>query len=287
MNNWNKNILISGASSGIGAATAKKFAAMGSRVILLARNEEKLTKVVAEITGKGGKSTYYVTDVSDFKQVRELAETIKREIGVPDVLINNAGQGIWKFMDETAYEEVGEMMAVPYFGAFYLTKAFLPDMLKRGSGHIVNMTSYAGFIAFSGATAYIAARTAMIGFHNALTADLYGTKVKTSLCYFAKVSSDYWENNPGSEERLPTSQALIPVISPEKAASAIVKGVIKGKGKIATPNMIFVMNFLLRYFPRVSKLIINKTGFRKKSTENLQIPSTCNHTDRDQLTTDH
>jgi len=260
----NKTVLITGASSGIGASTAKEFAKSGAEVLLVARNEIKLRKVVDEIIAAGGKANYFPADVSDFKVVQKLAEKIRAEMGIPDILVNNAGQGIWKFMVETSYEEVAEMMAVPYFAAFYVTKAFLPDMIERNSGHIVNMTSYAGFIAFSGATAYIAARTAMIGFHNALTADLYHTKIKTSLAYFAKVKSDYWQNNPGSEERLPTSQALIPVITPEKAAKAIVKGVQKEKRKIAAPFMIFVMNGLVLYFPSVTRLIINKTGFRKK-----------------------
>ncbi len=259
-----KTVLITGSSSGIGASAAKAFAKEGALVLLVARNENKLKNVVSEIAAKGGKARYYAADVSDYKKVQLLAETILDEVGVPDILFNNAGQGIWKFIEETAYEEVSEMMAVPYFSSFYMTKAFLPAMKKRGSGHIVNMTSYAGFIAFSGATAYIAARTAMIGFHNSLAADLYGTRIKTSLAYFAKVKSDYWQNNPGSEERLPTSQALIPVITSEKAANAIVKGVKRGKRKIATPFMIFVMNVLIRYTPGVSRLIIYKTGYKKK-----------------------
>lgn len=260
----NKTVLITGASSGIGAATAKEFAKKGAWVLVVARNEAKLKIVVDEIESNGGKANYFIGDVSDYEIVQKLAEKVKAEVGVPDILINNAGQGIWKFMDETKYEEVSEMMAVPYFASFYMTKAFLPEMQKRNSGHIVNMTSYAGFIAFSGATAYIAARTAMIGFHNALAADLYGSKIKTSLAYFAKVKSDYWQNNPGSEERLPTSQSLIPVITTEEAAVAIVKGVQKGKKKIATPFMIFVMNALIRYTPGITKLIINKTGYKRK-----------------------
>lgn len=260
----NKKVLITGASSGIGAATAREFANAGAYVLLVARNKEKLKKVTDNIIAAGGKAMFFSADVSDIEAVKKLGEEVFEKIGTPDVLINNAGQGIWKFMDETSFEEVSEMMAVPYFAAFYLTKVFLPEMLKRNSGHIVNMTSYAGFIAFSGATAYIAARTAMIGFHNALAADLHNTNIKTSLAYFAKVKSDYWQNNPGSEERLPTSQSLIPVITTEKAAKAIVNGVRKEKRRIATPFMIFVMNGLIRYFPSITRLIINKTGFRKK-----------------------
>ncbi|HSO89085.1 MAG TPA: SDR family NAD(P)-dependent oxidoreductase [Draconibacterium sp.] len=260
----NKIILITGASSGIGEATAKEFAKAGAEVLLVARNASKLQNVVDEILISGGKARFFAADISDFKAVEKLAESVKKEVGVPDIIVNNAGQGIWKFMDETSYEEVSQMMAVPYFASFYVTKAFLPEMLRRNSGHIVNMTSYAGFIAFSGATAYIAARTAMLGFHNALTADLYGTNINTSLAYFAKVTSDYWQNNPGSEERLPTSQSLIPVITPEKAAKAIVKGVQRNRRRIASPFMIFVMNGLIHYFPSITRLIMNKTGYRRK-----------------------
>lgn len=141
---------------------------------------------------------------------RETAERIIQELGVPWAIVNNAGAGTWKFLDETAYEEVQHYMAVPFYGAFYMTKAFLPHMLENRSGCIVNMTSYAGMIPFAGATAYIVARKAMIGFHEALTADLKKTGIRTSLAYFAKVNSTYWKNNPGSEERLPGASALIP-----------------------------------------------------------------------------
>lgn len=256
-------MLITGASSGIGAATACKFAKTGAMILLVARNEANLKKVADGIIEAGGKAAYYSVDISDYKQVQQFAERIKAEVGVPDIILNNAGQGIWKFVEETEYEEVAQMMSVPYFAAFYVTKAFLPEMKKRNSGHIVNMTSYAGFIAFSGATAYIAARTAMIGFHNALAADLHDTNIKTSLAYFAKVESDYWKNNPGSEERLPVSQRLIPVLTPEKVAKEIVKGVLRNKSKIRAPYMIFVMDILIRHFPRVTRYIILKTGYRK------------------------
>lgn len=263
MVNQDKIVLITGASSGIGAATAKEFAKTGALVLLVARNETKLKGVVDEITEHGGKAKYYTADVSDYKRVQELAAQVENELGVPDILINNAGKGAWKFIDETSYEELAETMAVPYFASFYMVKTFLPKMQKRDSGHIVNMTSIAGYTAFPGATAYIASRTAMVGFHNALAADLYGSKIKTSLCYFAKVTSDYWQNNPGSEERLPSSQRLIPIISSDKTAKVIVHGIEKGKRIITAPFMSHAMNFVMRYFPGITRLIMNKTGYKK------------------------
>jgi len=126
------------------------------------------------------------------------------------------------------------------------------------------MTSFAAVIPFSGATGYIATRKAMIGFHEALTADLYATNIKTSLVYFAKVDSSFWEHNPGSEERLPLAQKMIPVISTERAAQTIVDGVLKGKKKITAPMMIKVIESLTYFFPFVTRLIMNKTGYKRR-----------------------
>lgn len=236
-------ILITGASSGIGSETAKQFAAMGAHVLLLARNAGRLNQIAKDIEANSGKADVFSVDVGDWKAVKLLAEQIKIEIGVPDIIINNAGGGKWRFVEETEYQDAIDMISAPYLGAFFITKAFLPDFLKRNAGHIVNVTSFAAVIPFSGATGYIASRKAMIGFHEALTADLYGTNIKTSLVYFAKVDSSFWEHNPGSEERLPLAQKMIPVISTERAAQTIVDGVLKGKKKITAPMMIKVRLF--------------------------------------------
>lgn len=258
----NKIVLVTGASSGIGAATAREFAKNGAHVILVARSVEKLEQVTDGIRQGGGKASWYSVDLSDHKEVVSLSEKVVSEHGVPDVLINNAGRGNWKFIEETDYDEVAEIMGAPYYAAFYMTKAFLPHLKKKKSGHIVNMTSLAGFVAFSGATAYIASRTAMVGFHKALAADLRGSGISTSLCYFAKVQSEYWSNNPGSEERLPTSQKLIPTITSEQVAKKIVRGVHAKKKTIATPFMLWVMKMVIQYAPRTTNLIMNSTGYK-------------------------
>ncbi len=261
----NKLVIITGASSGIGEETAKAFAKSGSKVIIIARNMEKLSQLALTITKEGGLVFPYSLDISDYKQVIDRTNQIKKEIGIPDIIINNAGAGIWKHTEDTEWEEISSFMAVPYFGAFYMTKAFLPEMLLRKSGHIVNMTSYAGFIPFSGATAYIVARKAMIGFHEALSADLYKTGIKCSLAYFAKVASTYWENNPGSEVKLPSSQALIPILTPSMAAKSIVNGVIKGRKHIYSPFHLAIFNFLIQFTPFITRLIIYNTGFKRKN----------------------
>ena len=255
-----KIILITGASSGIGAASAKQFAKHGSIVLLVARNKANLQKVADEIESQGGNAKIFPCDVTDFKAVEAMAEQVKGEVGVPDVVFNNAGSGVWKFMEETAYEEAIDMIKAPYLAAFFVSKAFLPEMLKRNSGNIVNMTSYPGFMPFAGGTAYIASRTAMVGLYKALRADFYHTKLKSTLVYFAKVESSYWKNNPGSEERIPKSQFIIPAISAEKAATKIVSGVARGKRKIRAPFMMIVVEFLTYWTPFITRFNMDQTG---------------------------
>jgi len=261
----NKIVVITGASSGIGAETAKEFASRGALVLLIARNEINLRKVADQIQNNGGRAEIFPTDVSDYIAVKETAEKIKSNIGVPDIIFNNAGSGEWKFIEETEYQEAVAMIYVPYLAAFFITKAFMPEMLKRNSGHIINITSAAAFTPYAGATSYIAARKAMLGFHEAMTADLYHTNIKTSLVYFAKVESAYWQHNPGSEQRLPKAQKIIKVISATKAAQTIVNGVAKGKRKISAPFMLKVIEFLNYLNPFMTRFIMNKTGYQRKT----------------------
>lgn len=260
----NKLVLVTGASSGIGAETAKQFAEKGATVLLVARNVAKLQKVEEEIKLNNGTAYAFPCDVTDYIAVDSMAAVIKKDIGIPDIILNNAGSGVWKFIEETSNEEAIDMIKAPYLAAFFVTRAFIPEMLERNSGHIVNMTSYPGFMPMSGATAYIASRTAMVGFYRALKADFYHTKLKSTLVYFAKVESTYWKNNPGSEERIPKAQVLIPIITPEQAAKKIVSGVAKGKSKIRAPFMMIFIDFLTYWTPFITRFIMDQTGYRRK-----------------------
>src|SRR5574341_798634 len=113
-------VVVTGASSGIGAATEK---------------------VVAEITAEGGAARAYSVDLADAEAVETAAKAIREEMGIPDIVVNNAGAGRWLFVEETSPTEMRQMMAAPYFAAFYMTRAFLPEMLKRGRGHFVSIGS--------------------------------------------------------------------------------------------------------------------------------------------------
>ena len=260
----NKVMLITGASSGIGAATAKEAARQGAEVILVARTRSKLEAVAGEIRQAGGKAHVYPADLGDVEAVRHLAEQVRSAHGTPDILFNNAGAGRWLFTEQTEMEEAAAMMAVPYLAAFYLTRAFLPEMLERDSGYIVNMSSIAGFMPWPGATAYAAARWAMRGFTEGLRADLNGTQVRTMLTAFAKVESDFWANNAGSEAHLPGAQAMIPVLTPEQAAKAIVSGIRRNRRNVFAPLMMYVVLALYYLFPPITRRLLNATGAKRK-----------------------
>lgn len=263
MNLKDKLMLITGASSGIGAATAKLAAKEGARIILVARSKDKLEQVAEEIRRAGGTAYTPVLDVTDPQAVAMLEKSVTAEIGIPDIPFNNAGGGRWLRTEETSPEEAAEMMSAPYLAAFYVTRAFLPAMLKRNSGLVINMTSIGGFMPWPGATAYLAARYAMRGFHEGLRADLYGSKVRAMLTAFAKVESEYWQNNPESLKNLPAAQKMIPVLTSEQTAQAIVNGIRWNLYFVFAPLMFGVILMLHYLFPPIANWVVFNTGNKR------------------------
>ncbi len=257
-----KLFVITGASSGIGAATARAAAAQGARVILLARSLDKLKQIAASICSQGGSAFPIIVDLTDADAVQAMAEQVLARFGAPDILFNNAGAGRWLSTVETNPCQVVEMMAIPYFAAFYTTRAFLPPMLACGQGTIINMTSVASLQPWPGAAAYTAARWAMRGFSEALRADLYRTPLRVMLVILAKVQSEYWEHNPGSEPRVPGVQALIPVLSSEAAAGHILSGLRHDRRLVAAPFMLRLLLAFNTLSPGIARWLVCETGWR-------------------------
>lgn len=261
-----KTALVTGASSGMGAAIAKELAKQGAQVLLLARNEARLKQVEMEIKAAGGQARYYTVDLGDAEAVKTLAQRIQTEVGTPDILVNNAGSGSWKSMQDTSPEEAWQMMELPYFAAFNITRAFIPEMLKRNTGHIVNMSSVGSRFVWPGATAYLAARWAVRGFTEALRADLYDTKIGVTLYESGVVDSPYWEHNPGSRERVPKIAKMIPNLTPEQVGVAVTKGIRRNKNLIVIPFMMKAIYFQHFFFPWVVQWLMTVTGYRPKKS---------------------
>lgn len=248
-----KLVLVTGASSGIGAATARLYARHGAKVLLLARNPERLDGVAGAIRGDGGAATAYPVDLANAGAVAEVAARIGREHGAPDILVNNAGAGRWKSLLDTSAEEALRMIELPYLAAFNLTRALLPGMIARGSGAVANISSPASYLVWPKATAYIAARHALLGFSEALRADLKGTGVGVTLIVLGTVETPYWEHNPGSRENVPVPNAwLAPVLTPDEAAQAIYDGVARGKRTVFKPGILRALVLLNAIAPRAA-----------------------------------
>ena len=241
--------VVTGGSSGIGEATARLLASRGSHVVLLARNSDRLGTVVEGIRQRGGKADAYSVDLTDPQALAETAKRLVANHGSPHILINNAGAGRWLPILETSAEEAAQMMAAPYLAAFNITRELLPGMLARHSGHIVNVTSVAARLAWPGAVAYAAARSAMEGFTNALRADLHGSGLSVTLAMFGAVETSYWEHNPGSRERLPKQAAAMRTLSSEQVALVIVSSIEKVRRTIVAPPAFRFLFLLNNLFP--------------------------------------
>jgi short-subunit dehydrogenase len=216
----NKLILITGGSSGIGKAAAKALHKQGARIILQARNLDKLKAADLEIDPSGKNISYYSTDLTDEQAVELAANEIVANEGIPDVVINSAGAGEWLSFKEASLPHFKETMDSPYIATALTCKVFYDKMQECGTGHFIIINSVAAYFSFPGATGYTPTRWAMLGFAKSLQADLFKTNFTVSTIVLGKVDSPYFTNNPMSEERIPRVATLLnPTLSEEAAGS--------------------------------------------------------------------
>lgn len=156
--------VVTGASQGIGQAIAEAFAERdGARIALVSRSQAKLEATAAACEERGGEALVVPTDVTDEDAVSDMAETVQAEWGTPDVLVNNAGLFTYAPLDELTLEGFREQLDVNLLGAFAVTKAVLPAMRDRGTGHLFYMGSVASIQAYPGNAGYCAAKHGVRG----------------------------------------------------------------------------------------------------------------------------
>ena len=183
----NKIVLITGGSSGIGLAAAKQLAAAGAHIWLNARRREVLEAALKEVEAARRESSQFCGifsgDVSDAEQARLIVNSVIESAGVPDVVINSAGGTQPGYIQELELDVFERLMQVNYFGTVYVTKALLPEMLKRGSGHIINISSMAGYLGVFGYSAYSPTKYAVTGFSEVLRAEMKPHGIRVSVAF--------------------------------------------------------------------------------------------------------
>ncbi len=172
MNLSNKVAIITGASSGIGEATAKKLAAEGTRVVLAARRTDRLNEIKADIERAGGQALVVATDVTKREDVKNLVKQAKDTFGPVDILVNNAGLMPLSYMKNLHVDEWLTMVDVNINGVLLCLAETLPDMTERKSGHIINISSVAGREVMNGSAVYSATKFAVRALSDGLRQEL-------------------------------------------------------------------------------------------------------------------
>jgi 3-hydroxy acid dehydrogenase/malonic semialdehyde reductase len=216
-------VLITGASSGIGRATAKAFAALGAKLLLCARRQEKLEALAAELDEAEDVFTFRL-DVRDCEAVEETLQNLPEEWKAVDVLVNNAGlsRGLTKLHQDDP-ENWEEMIDTNVKGLLYVTRAIVPGMVERGRGHVVNLGSVAGRQTYANGAVYCATKAAERVISEGLKLDLMGTPVRVSTIDPGMVETGFSEIRfRGDAERAAKVYQNITPLQPEDVADAIV-----------------------------------------------------------------
>lgn len=184
-----KTVVVTGASSGIGEATARRFAAAGAEVVLVARRLEELERVAGEIRDAGGQATALPCDLAKREAIEALVETLLAEHDPVEIVINNAGRSIRRSIHESfdRFHDFERTMALNYFGPVALTLGLLPGMLERGSGQIINISTWGTQLPSPKYVAYASSKAALDAFSRGTDAELMGTGVALSTVHLPLV----------------------------------------------------------------------------------------------------
>lgn len=249
-----KKVLITGASSGVGAAAAELLAAEGATVLLVARNSERLATVAAAIERAGGCCETYSCDVTDEAAVEQLVTDIHHRHGHVDVLVNNAGRSIRRSAIDSAtrFHDYERTMALNYFGAARLTLALLPAMLNAGDGHIINVATW-GVHADSMPmfTAYHASKAAIAAFGRSLAAECRGSGVHVTTVEFPLIRTPMIA---------PTNKYdAMPALTPQQAAEWLLRAA-KTRPIEIYPRYAAILRHINTVAPAVTDALIRRAG---------------------------
>jgi NAD(P)-dependent dehydrogenase (short-subunit alcohol dehydrogenase family) len=245
-----KVVLITGGAQGIGLCTAERFAKAGSYLVLTDLNEAALATAKEKLAGMGPGVDTYVVNVADRDQVEAMFAQVKRDHGAVDVLINNAGVGHMGALAETTLATWEKLAAVNLWGPLYHIYAVLPEMIERGGGHIVNVSSGQAFLQLPSWGAYSAIKTALGVFSEVLHWEMRKHDVKVTTVYPYMVNTGLYDGIEGDTFMSKMAMRLMPYYSqsPETVGKIIFNAVRKN---VRVEN-VSVMNSLIKAMKFVS-----------------------------------
>jgi NADP-dependent 3-hydroxy acid dehydrogenase YdfG len=250
-----KTIIVTGASSGIGRASALAFAREGATTVLASRSEDKLERVANEIRSFNPRVLAVPTDVSVREQIQHLIDMTVRKYGQIDILFNNTGNAYVGPIEEGRFaDDLNKMLAISFCGVVYGAQAVLPIMKRKGAGHIVNMSSVVGRKAFPHFGGYSIAMHAISAFSDALRQELHGTGIAVTALHPALTQTAMLDEvNPA--DMPPPFRAMTPR-TPEFVAAGILNAVYKRQARAvlpAPPRMLLLGDALS---PHIGDLIV-------------------------------
>jgi NAD(P)-dependent dehydrogenase (short-subunit alcohol dehydrogenase family) len=224
-----KTVLITGGSSGIGAATAKRVGDAGGQVVLVARTAEKLEKVADEVRGSGGTAHAYPCDLSDMDAIAAMADQVLTDLGRVDILINNAGRSIRRSL-ELSYDRIHDYqrtMQLNYLGAVQLILKFIPGMRERGFGQVINVSSAGVQMRAPRFGAYIASKAALETLCDSLQAETVNDGVRFTTVFMALVRTPMISPTKVYEN--------FPALTPDQAAGVLADAIVHRPRRVSAP----------------------------------------------------
>lgn len=242
-----KTAVITGASSGIGAATARRLAQTGMRVILVARRQDRLQEVAENITAFSGIAETIAADLTNITDRLAVFEQVAHKYGGADILINNAGFGWYGYSESMSWNTALEMVEVNISAVVHFTLLFLKKMRERGIGHIINIGSISGELPSQGIAVYGATKAFLNNFTTALFRELRGTQLHVSVVRAGPVLTEFCHTAAQRTGgfHLPTEKVGV---TPEKVAEHIWKLIQKPRRAIYIPSYLAITPWIEAYF---------------------------------------
>lgn len=257
-----KNIVITGASGGIGAEIARLCAERGANLVLLARRIDRLQQLQSELQQKYHvKVDVFQLDVSDTDKVKEVFSRIFEAIDPIDILVNNAGFGIFRAAHEVTIDQIKGMFDVNVVGLMACTSMCLQKMCERRSGHIINIASQAGKIATPKSSVYSASKHAVLGYTNALRMELADFNIQVTAVNPGPIATNFFTIADEKGTYVKNVQRVM--LKPEYVAQKIVDSMLTKTREINLPRWMNMGSIVYVLFPRLFERI-GKRAFNQK-----------------------